>query len=340
MIKEILSKLIERKDLTENEIRKVFEEIMMGEASASQIASFLTALRMKGETIKEITGAAEVLRKFVTRIDVRKRVVLDTCGTGGDGFHTFNISTISAFVVSGAGVTVAKHGNRSVSSKCGSADLLETLGVDLNMSKERIVECIERIGIGFLFAPNLHPAMKYATPVRREIGVRTIFNLLGPLANPAFSNYQVLGIWDKSLQEPFIYVLKDLGLKGALVVHGRDGLDEITTTKETIIYELKDRKIKSYTIHPSDFGIKRAKLKDLLGGDIETNVKIALQILEGEIGPKRDIALLNSAACLYICGKAKSISEGIEIAKESIDRGYALKKLELLKEFSKTCPTA
>lgn len=336
MIKEAISKLIERRDLTRKEMGKVIEEIMRGEALSSQIASFLTALRMKTETIEEITGAAEVMRKFVTKIFVRKRVVLDTCGTGGDGFHTFNISTISAFVVAGAGVTTAKHGNRSVSSKCGSADLLEAMGVDLNISKERIEECIEKIGIGFLFAPNLHPAMKYATPVRREIGIRTIFNLLGPLANPAFATHQLLGVSDKRFLEIFIHVLKNLGLKRAMVVYGLDGLDEITTTTETKVFELKDKKIRTYRISPNDFGIKRAGIKDLLGGDTHTNVKICLDILKGESGPKRDIVLINSGAALYVANKAKSISEGITLAKESIDKGLALKKLELLREFSKT----
>jgi len=335
MIKEAISKIVERRDLTRKEIGRVIEEIMRGQALSSQIASFLTALRMKGETIEEITGAAEVMRKFVTKISVRKRLILDTCGTGGDGFGTFNISTISAFVVCGAGVTVAKHGNRSVTSKCGSADLLEALGVNLNIPKEKIEECIERIGIGFLFAPNLHPAMKYATPVRKEIGIRTVFNLLGPLANPAFASHQLLGVYDKRLLEIFICVLKNLGLKRAMVIWGGDGLDEITTTTETEIFELKDGKIKNYRISPRNFGIKRAKMRDLVGGDTHTNVKICLDILKGELGPKRDIVLLNSGAALYVAGKAKSIKEGIELAKESIDKGKAFKKLEELREFCK-----
>ncbi len=335
MIREAISKLIEKKDLTPQEMEKVTEEIMTGQALPSQIASFLTALRMKGETLQEITTAAQVMRKFVVRINVEKDVILDTCGTGGDGSHTFNISTISAFVVSGVGVTVAKHGNRSVSSRCGSADLLEGLGVNLNMSKEKIEECIERIGIGFLFAPNLHPAMKYATPVRREIGIRTIFNLLGPLANPAFATHQLLGVYDPNLLEVFTSVLKNLGLKHAMVVYGLDGLDEVTTTQDTLVSELKDGKILSYKISPLDYGFKKVNREDLLGGDLEENIRIAKDILEGKPGPKRDIVLFNSGVALYTADKTKDIKEGIERAKESIDSKKALEKLELLKGFSK-----
>ncbi len=332
MITEALKKVIEFKDLDEKEAEEVMKEIMSGNAKPTQIAAILTALRMKGETINEITAFAKVMREFSLKINPDVPKLLDTCGTGGDNLNTFNISTATAFVVS-AYVPVAKHGNKAVSSKSGSADVLEALGVNLNIPIERVKESIEKIGIGFLFAPNFHPAMKYATPVRRELGIRTVFNVLGPLTNPANANYQLMGVYDEKLTEKLAYVLKNLGLKGALVVHG-SGMDEITTIGKTKISELKNGEVKSYYIEPEDFGIKRAKLEDIRGGNAEENAKIIRAIFEGEeVGAKRDIVVLNSAFALYIAEKVKNVEEGIKLAEKSIDSGKALKKLEDLIEF-------
>jgi len=335
MIEEIISKLIEKKDLTFEEMRSAMKQIMTGKVETAQIVSFLTALSSKGETPQEITAAAVVMREFVTKIDTVHNVIFDTCGTGGDCKGTFNISTIVAFVVAGCGIAVAKHGNRSVSSKCGSADLLESLGVNIAMSKEKIQDCLDKIGISFLFAPNLHPAMKYAMPARKQMAKRTIFNILGPLTNPANATHQILGVYDKELIEPLITVLKNLGLRHALVIHGLDGLDEITTTAESLISELKDNNIRSYKISPEEFGIKKAKLDDLKGKDAKSNSDIARDILKGREGAKRDIVLLNAACAIYTADKAKDIKQGLRLAKESIDSGKAKEKLELLIEHSK-----
>lgn len=334
MIKEAIITLSERKDLKLAQIERTMEEIMRGEASYVQIAAFLIALRMKGETSEEITGSALAMRKFVKRINVNQDVVLDTCGTGADRMHTFNISTISAFVAAGCSLIVAKHGNRAVSSRCGSADLLEALGVNINIDEKRVEECLKEVGIGFLFAQNLHPAMKYAAGVRKELGLRTIFNLLGPLTNPAFARHQLLGIYDLKLLKVMAEALSNLGVRHGLVVHGLDGLDEITTTTSTRVCELKGKRISSYGLNPCDFGIKKARPKDLEGGDIETNAQIAKEILQRGKGPKRDIVLFNSGCAIYAADKAKSIKEGIKLAKESIDSGKALRKLEELKEFT------
>ena len=334
MITEALKKVIEFKDLNEEEAEAVMKEIMSGNAKPTQIAAILTALRMKGETIDEITAFAKIMREFSLKINPDVPKLLDTCGTGGDNLNTFNISTATAFVVS-VYVPVAKHGNKAVSSKSGSADVLEALGVNLNVPIERVKESIEKIGIGFLFAPNFHPAMKYATPVRRELGIRTVFNVLGPLTNPANANYQLMGVYDEALTEKLANVLKNLGLKGALVVHG-SGMDEITTIGKTKISELKNGEVKSYYIEPEDFGIKRAKLEDIKGGDAEENAKIIRNIFEGEeVGAKRDIVVLNAAFALYIAEEAKDVEEGIKLAEKSIDSGKALKKLEDLIEFYK-----
>ena len=332
MITEALKKVIEFKDLDEKEAEDVMKEIMSGNAKPTQIAAILTALRMKGETINEITAFAKVMREFSLKINPDVPKLLDTCGTGGDNLNTFNISTATAFVVS-VYVPVAKHGNKAVSSKSGSADVLEALGVNLNIPIERVKESIEKIGIGFLFAPNFHPAMKYATPVRRELGIRTVFNVLGPLTNPANANYQLMGVYNEKLTEKLAYVLKNLGLKGALVVHG-SGMDEITTIGKTKISELKNGEVMSYYIEPEDFGIKRAKLEDIRGGNAEENAKIIRAIFEGEeVGAKRDIVVLNSAFALYIAEEVKNVEEGIKLAEKSIDSGKALKKLEDLIEF-------
>lgn len=335
MIKEAISKLILKKDLTKNEIEDCFEEIMTGEATPAQISAFLTALRIKGETVEEITGAAMVMRAHATKVNAKVDVVLDTCGTGGDASGTFNISTISAIVASGAGAVVAKHGNRSVSSQCGSADLLTALGVNVELSVKEVERCIEEIGIGFLYAPLLHGAMMYAAPVRREIGIRTIFNILGPLTNPAGARHQLLGVYEEKLTDKLALVLKNLGSEHALVCHGKDGLDEVTTTADTTISELKKGEIKTYKISPKDFGIDWAKPEDLQGKDPKTNAKIALKILKGEKGPQADIVALNAGCALYVCDITSTIEDGVELAKESIQSGKALKKLNRLIEISK-----
>ena len=343
MIKEVISKIVRDQNLTETEASAAMTEIMTGEATEAQIASFITALRMKGETSDEITGCAKVMKKFATPIRVRSLVdidredineddetVIDTCGTGGDGTNTFNVSTATAFLVCACGLRVAKHGNRSVSSACGSADVLEALGVNLNVTPEKVEECLSKIGIGFLFAPSLHGAMKYAIGPRRQIGIRTIFNLLGPLTNPASATAQVLGVYEEKLVEVIANVLKNLGSKKAWVVHGEDGLDEISISSDTLIAELSDDKVKIFKINPDDFGIKKAFVSDIKGGTAVENALIIRKILSGEAGPKRDIVLLNAAAGLYVGGKAKDINEGLTMAKEAIDSGRAKEKLELL----------
>lgn len=334
MIKEAIAKLVKGIDLSQAEIESAMEEIMTGQALPTQIASFLTAMRMKGETIDEIAGAASIMRKHATKIKTKHSRLLDTCGTGGDEAHTFNVSTIAAFVVAGAGIPVAKHGNRCVSSKCGSADLLKALGVNIDIEPEVVSKCIDEIGIGFLFAPLLHKAMQYAIGPRREIGIRTIFNILGPMTNPAGATHQLLGVYDGELVEPIAKALGKLGSQHALVVHGLDGLDEVTTTDETQVSELKDGKVKSFKISPTDFGIKKANPKDLKGGDCDYNIKITMDILNGKEGPQLDIAVLNAGCAIYSADAAEDIGEGIKLARKSIASNSALKKLEQLKEFT------
>ena len=334
-IKNYIHQLKSKENLTQGEIEEVMRLIMSAQASKEDIADFLLALRAKGPTIEEITGAAKIMRQFVVGVKTKHNTILDTCGTGGDKRNTFNISTITAFVVAGAEVAVAKHGNRSVSSKCGSADLLEALGVNLNMEQEHLKECLDEIGIAFLFAQKLHPAMKNVAAVRKELGVETIFNILGPLTNPAFATHQMMGVYNRDLLEPLANVLKNLGLKKALVVHGSDGLDEITTTGPTFISEFTGQKIISYEISPEELGIPRAHPKDLTGGDLQKNLQIFVDVVDGfEKGPKRDIVVFNAAYALYIVEKVKDISEGIKLARESIESGKARKKLEELKEFT------
>jgi anthranilate phosphoribosyltransferase len=345
MIREAIQKVVESKDLNRKEAREVMSEIMSGAATPAQIAAFITALRMKGETIDEITGCAEAMREKATTLDIRRNTlvnidredinidsetILDTCGTGGDGTNTFNISTTTAFVVAGAGVTVAKHGNRSVSSQCGSADVVQALGVNIDIPPERVKQCVERVGIGFMFAPLFHSAMKHAIGPRREIGVRTIFNVLGPLTNPAHANVQVLGVYKSELTAVMAKVLLNLGARAAMVVHGEDSYDEITITGETRISELKNGKIRTYNIKPEDFGMKRATLRSIKGGDAARNAEIVRSALGGAKGAKRDIVLLNAAAALVVAGRAKNLKNGIELAAQSIDTGSALRKLELL----------
>ena len=334
MIKAVLGTLVEAKNLKEEEAKQVMGELMEGKATPSQIASFLTALRMKGETVAEITGFAKAMLEKVDTFSIKIDTLVDTCGTGGDSLNTFNISTVVALVAAGAGLTVAKHGNRALSSKCGSADVLEALGVKLTIPKEKVKECLEKIGIGFLFAPCCHPAMKYALAPRQEMGMRTVFNILGPLINPLGANVRLMGVHSSSLTEPLATVLKNLGVESAFVVWGEDGLDEISIKARTRITELKEGKIKTYYIKPEDFGLKRASLQEIRGGDREENTRIFKNILGGEKGAKRDIVLINTAACLVAAGRAKSFKEGIEIAKDSIDSGKANEKLESLVEFT------
>lgn len=335
-IREAIGNLTRHVDLTESESASVMEQIMTGEGTPAQVASFLTALRMKGETVEEITGAAKVMREKADRVKVHSDCVLDTCGTGGDQKGTFNISTTAAFVVAACGVTVAKHGNRSVSSRSGSADVLAALGVNIEVPKNKVEECLEKVGIGFLFAPLLHQAMKYAVGPRREIGIRTIFNILGPLTNPAMATHQLIGIYDGELIEPIARVFKNLGTHRAMVVHGEEGLDEISICGPTKVAELRDGQVKSYLFSPEDFGLERRPLEDLRGGSPEECAEILKKVLQGDKGPRRDVVLLNSGAALYICSVADSIALGIQRAQESIDSGKAKEKLDLLVRVSNT----
>lgn len=347
MIKEAIIRVAEGKDLTALEMVDAFSEIMNGEAEPVQISAFITALRMKGETVCEITSAAKVMRRFAATIDVRggvdidrdeinieKETILDTCGTGGSGTNTFNISTTVALVAAGCGVKVAKHGNRSAGSLCGSADVLEKLGVNLKLSPKEVAACTKKIGIGFMFAPLFHSAMKNAVGVRKAIGIRTIFNILGPLANPANATCQVLGVYDKNLTEVMAKVLGNLGVERAFVVHGLDTQDEVSTTGPTQISELKNKKVRTYKVTPERFGLKRARLKDIKGGDAEDNARIIISILEGKKGPCRDAVLLNAAYALVAADKAKDVKAGIKLAQGSIDSGAAMEKLSQLKAFT------
>ncbi len=334
MIKEAIVKATSKTDLTEAEAESVMREIMQGEATDAQIASYITALRMKGETVEEITGSARVMREKAVHIKLTAPYQVDTCGTGGDMAHTFNISTTAAIVVAGAGVTVAKHGNRSVSSKSGSADVLQALGINIEIPSPRVEECLRTAGIGFLFAPLMHLAMKYAIGPRREIGIRTIFNVLGPLTNPAEVKSQIMGVYSADLTAPLAQALGNLGATRAFVVHGMDGLDEITITDRTKVSEFKDGSVRDFFIHPSDFGFPVGKSSDLRGGDATENARITVDILGGQKGTRRDIVLLNAAAGLLVSGKAANFKEGIELAADSIDSGAAFKKLEMLKIFT------
>lgn len=334
MIVEAIKRVVEKQDLTQEEAQQTMEEIMGGEATPAQIAALITALRMKGETVEEITGFAETMRAFATKIKPKTTGTVDTCGTGGDASNTFNISTTAAFVVAGAGTPVAKHGNRSVSSQCGSADVLEALGVKIDLEPGKVAQCIDEVGIGFLFAPSFHPAMRFAAPVRKEIGIRTVFNILGPLTNPAGATAQVLGVYDPDLRETMARVLDKLGVKRALVVHGAGGLDELSLVGESLISELKENRVSSYSIGPADFGFQEASLEQLRGGSKEENASILRAVLSGKRGPQRDIVLLNAAAALVASGKAVDLKRGIEVAAQSVDSGAAKEKLEALIEFS------
>ncbi|HEY5555379.1 anthranilate phosphoribosyltransferase [Acetobacterium sp.] len=327
MIKAAIYELVNGNDLPLEQTREVMNQIMSGEATNAQIGSFLTAMRTKGETIDEITACAMVMREKCTKIHP-KTDVLDIVGTGGDEVSTFNISTVSSFVIAAGGVPVAKHGNRSVSSKCGSADLLEALGVNINLTAEQSAKNLDEIGICFMFAPTYHASMKYAGPVRKELGIRTIFNILGPLANPAGANMQLLGVYDENLVEPLANVLNKLKVKRGMVVHGHDGLDEITLTDTTTICEITDGKINSFFITPEQLGLKRCQLSDLIGGEKEENALIALDILNGKKGPKRDVVVLNSAFCLYMSHNDITLRDCVKMAENIIDSGLAKKKLD------------
>jgi anthranilate phosphoribosyltransferase len=331
-IKEIISRLIERQNLTMDEAGEVMGTIMEGKATQAQIGAFLTALRMKGEIPAEIAAFAQVMRRHaVTVKPVTGKTLVDTCGTGGDGAHTFNISTASAFVAAGAGVPIVKHGNRSVSSTCGSADVLSALGVNLAVDPRQQAQIVEHVGIAFLFAPNHHPAMSYVMPVRQELGCRTVFNILGPLANPAGAQAQLLGVYHKDLTLTMAEVLRLLGLSRAMVVNGA-GMDEITTTGDTHISELKRGTINTYSLNCNTFGIASAHLSDLRGGDTPENARILREILDGERGACRDIVLMNAGAAIYIGGEARDLHEGIALAGASIDSGNARGRLDALVE--------
>ena len=334
IITEAVRALVDRRDLTRIEAAAAMEAVMSGAATNAQIAAFLTALRMKGETVEELIGFAQVMRQKAVKVRAHasdvvaqtgtdREMLIDTCGTGGDASGTFNVSTATAFVVAGAGLKVAKHGNRSVSSLCGSADVVETLGINIELPPAGVARCLDEVGIGFLYAPLLHTAMKHVMAARREMGVRTVFNMLGPLTNPAGANAQVVGVYADSLCEPLARVLAELGTFRAFVVHGADGLDEISNTGESRISEVHEGVVRNSRVRPEDLGIARAAIADLLGGDREENAQIIRRILAGEPGPRRDIVLMNAAAALVVGGRARDLKEGIALSAQSVDTGAA-----------------
>jgi anthranilate phosphoribosyltransferase len=346
IITEAVRTLVDRRDLTRIEAAAAMEAIMSGGATSAQIAAFLTALRMKGETVEELIGFAQVMRGKAAKIRTRgqevaaltgtdREMLIDTCGTGGDATGTFNVSTATAFVVAGAGLRVAKHGNRSVSSMCGSADVVETLGISLDLTPPQVGQCVDEVGIGFLYAPLLHTAMKHVMPARREMGIRTVFNMLGPLTNPAGANAQVIGVYAAPLTEPLARVLAELGTVRAFVVHGADSLDEISNTGDSRVSEVREGMVKTFTVRPEDFGMPRATIEDLRGGDREQNAQIIRDILDGEQGPRRDIVLMNAAAALVAGGKGRDLKDGVALAARSIDTRAARAKLDDLIGFSR-----
>jgi anthranilate phosphoribosyltransferase len=347
IITEAVRTLVERRDLSRLEAAAAMEAIMSGAATNAQIAAFLTGLRMKGETVEELIGFAQVMRQKVVRIRTRgdevaaltgtdREMLIDTCGTGGDATGTFNVSTATAFVVAGAGLRVAKHGNRSVSSLCGSADVVEALGINLELSSQKVARCVDEVGVGFLYAPLLHTAMKHVMPARREMGIRTVFNVLGPLTNPAGANAQIIGVYAASLTEPLARVLAELGTIRAFVVHGADNLDEISNTGESRVSEVREGMVQTFTVRPEDFGMPRASIADLRGGDRDQNAQIIRALLDGEPGPRRDIVLMNAAAALVAGGRARDLKEGVALAAQSIDSGAAAGKLEALVALSQS----
>ena len=337
--KNLLAKVVERENLTQEEASYAMKKMMSGDVSEAEMAAFLTALRLKGETPEEIAAFAKVMREFAEKIEINDRL-LDVCGTGGDEIKTFNISTTSMFIIAASGIKVAKHGNRAISSKCGSADVLEALGININLPKEKVKECIEKVGIGFMFAPLYHRAMANVMPVRKKLGFRTFFNILGPLTNPANAGYQLIGVFDPKLTEKMAKVLKLLKLKRALVAYGYPGLDELSTLGKSKLTELhEDGKIRTYFVKPEDFGIKKAKPKDILAGSSrEENAEILKNVLRGEAEKaKIDIVLLNSAAGIYVFGLASSIEEALEIARETLESGKAYEKLLEFINFTRKC---
>ena len=329
-IQQAISQLVAGANLTEQQMVDVMNQVMTGEATPMQVASFLTALRMQGETVEEVTGAARVMREKALHVDGGQGCVLDTCGTGGDGKNTFNISTTVAFVVAAAGITVAKHGNRAVSSGSGSADVLAALGVKIDVPKEMVERCLREVGLGFLFAPLMHEAMKYAAGPRREIGIRTIFNLLGPLTNPARASHQLIGIYDGTLLETVAQVLGNLGSERAMVVHGEEGLDEISLGGPTAVAEWKDGAVTCYTLRPEELGFESCPVERLVAKDPEECAAIVRDVLKGGPGPARDVVLLNSGAALCVSERVGTMADGVSLARECVDSGAALEKLEHL----------
>ena len=333
MIKEAILSLSKKQNLTYETAETVMHEIMTGKASAVQMSAYLTALSLKGETIDEITASASGMRNHCIRL-LHDVDALEIVGTGGDGANTFNISTTAAIITAAAGVPVAKHGNRGASSKCGAADVLEALGVNINISSDKSAELLKNTKICFLYAQNYHIAMKYVAPIRRELAIRTVFNILGPLTNPAGAKMELMGVYDRELVEPLAQVLCNLGVKSAMVVHGDDGLDEISLSAQTFVCEVKNGWVRSYTITPEQYGFKRCEKKELQGGEPLENAKILRAVLNGEKGAKRDAAVLNAAAALYISGKYESIESAVKVAEDVIDSGKAISKLEEFIHFS------
>jgi anthranilate phosphoribosyltransferase len=334
VIKEAIETVVNGRSLTFEEAAAVMEEIMSDEATPAQFAAFITALRIKGETVDEIAGLASVMQANATPVQVTSPVV-DTCGTGGDGCCSFNISTTAAFIVAGAGLKVAKHGNRAMSSHCGSADVLEMLGVRIELGAEAVAQCLEKVGIGFMFAPVFHPAMKYATAPRREIGIRTVFNILGPLTNPARAKFQVIGVPSKELGEKIAFVLHRLGTEHSLVVHGIDGMDEISISRESLVWDVNQHRVlPPYEVSPDDFGFMKASITQIKGGTARQNAKILRGILSGEVGARRNIVIMNAAAALVAGNQASDLKEGASIAEKTLDSGQALAKLDELIKLS------
>jgi anthranilate phosphoribosyltransferase len=332
---QVLHKLLDRSDLARNEMLDVMHQIMHGEYTPAQIAGVLVALRMKGETVDEIAAAAEVMRALSTKVQVAgDEHLVDTCGTGGDGIQTFNVSTVSAIVAAAAGAKVAKHGGRSVSSACGSADVLEALGVNVSLNPGQVARCVNEIGIGFMFAPNHHSAMKHAAPVRRELGVRTLFNLLGPLTNPAGANNQVMGVFDRALTGKLAHVLQQLGSRHVLVVHGADGMDEISFSGDTYVAELKEDRVSEYVLNPLQFGMCLHQAESIRVQNAEESKAMILAVLKGQSGPARDIVMMNAGAAIYVASRADSLQQGVEKAAQVIDSGVAKSKLDQLTALS------
>lgn len=334
MLKDYLAQAVAGQHLSRENAKEAMGVIMSGQASEAQIGAFLTAMRMKGETSLEVAGFAETMRAQALKVECTSKKLIDTCGTGGDQRGTFNISTAVAFVLAGAGVNVAKHGNRGVSSACGSADVLGALGIELELPPQAVSEAIDRIGVGFIFAPRFHQAMKHAVKPRKELGFRTVFNLLGPLTNPAGAHCQLIGVYDPALTGKAAQALAELGVTSAMVVHSLDGLDEISTASPTQVAEVRQGEVRSYLIDPAEYGFSRCTVKDYQGGSIEDNAQLIVRLLSGEPGFKRDIVLMNAAAALVIADAAGSIGEGIQLAANSIDSGAAYAKLTALREFT------